>query len=199
MLSHVLRLIAALGLPADTVTVDPCPLIPMEQLRFVLTAGLGGAFPDRETSAGNTVSLADPKVGDISCPDLKVAVTLTLRDDPGQGTHPGSGPGTVRIQLALSTTATFAGGRGAAHTAAELGEAALCIRRVDSVDLKVERGPPWLTPAWLGARLGSELIGRVCIDVTSLVYVFLQHGGTLGGRVRRPEGSDGGLTEYWQG
>ncbi len=182
MLAHALRLIGTLGLHADTVTVDACLVVPMQQLRFVVAAGLGRTFPVRESREGNSVSLADLKVGDLTCPDLRVELTLTLREDPPRGAAPVSRPGTARVLLALSSTASFAAGLGKpAHTAAALSDATLCVHRVGPVDLKVERSPPWLTPAWLATRLASELIGRGCIDITSLVYVFLQRGGTLNG------------------
>ncbi len=172
---------ATLGVPADTVTVDACTLVPMEQLQFVVTAGLGRAFPIRESREGTTVTLTDPKVVTATCPDLKVELTVRLREEAPAGAPPVTIAGTVRLALTLSTTAAFAATPGKpAHSAAALVDAALCVRRMEPTGLDVKGASPWLTPAWLGSRLGSDLIGRACFDVTSLVYVFLQRGGTMG-------------------
>ncbi len=165
---------------ADSMTVDACSVAPMEQLRFVVTAGLSHAFPIRENREGTTVSLAEPKVVTATCPNLKVDLALTLREEAPRGSPSGPIAGTVRLALTLSTTAAFASGPGKPpHSAAALADAALCVRRVDPVDLSLKGAPAWLTPAWLVGRLGTDLVGHACVDVTSLVYVFLQRGGTL--------------------
>src|SRR5437867_302966 len=68
---------------------------------------------------------------------------------------------------------------GASARAAGLREASLCLREVDSVELGLPGAPLWLTPAWLRAWLADALTGRACSDITSLIYVFLERGGTL--------------------
>ncbi len=152
----------------------------MEQLRFVVTAGLGRAFPIRANREGTTVSLAEPNIVAATCPKLKVDLALTLREEAPRRSPSPTIAGSVRLALTLSTTAAFAVGAGkTGHSAAALADATLCVRRVDSLDLNLKGAPPWLTPAWLAARLGTDLVGRACFDVTSLVYVFLQRGGTL--------------------
>jgi hypothetical protein len=177
-----LRLALILISPADTLTVDACSLVPMEQLRFVVTAGLERAFPIRENREGTAVSLAEPKLVTATCPNLKVDLAVALKAEPPAGGPPASSTGTVHLALTLVTKAAFSGVPGKPpHTAAALAEAMLCIRRVDGVEIKVSTGSRWLTAEWLGRRLGSDLVGRVCVDVTSLVYVYLQRGGTVSG------------------
>lgn len=176
-LVFALGLAAILGIPADTVAADACALIPMDQLRFVLTAGIGRTFPLHESHEGAGVSLTEPKLAETNCPALKVGLTIAVHvGDSG----PAAWDGTVRLVIAMVATASFATSHGkSAHTAPGLVEASLCVRRVEVRSVSLKNGPSWLTEEWLNARLGPDLVGKACFDVTSLVYVHLQRGGTL--------------------
>jgi hypothetical protein len=164
----------------DTSRVDACTVAPVDQLRFLVTAGLTRAFPIGETQGDTTVLIAEPRVLGARCPNLRVDLALTLRRESGPKPTAVATAGAGRLALTLTATAVFTTKSGQPpRGAAALDEAALCVRRVEVVDLGWKSGPPWVTPTWLAGRLGSDRAGHTCFDVTSLVYVFLQRGGTL--------------------
>ncbi len=165
---------------ADSIVVDPCSVAPVDQLRFVVSAGLGRLFPLRAARDNHAVTMRSPSVVSASCPALRVDVALKVHEEAAP---PGSGTAMVpsaRVETPMRVSVTMKQATpGRAGDADQLSSASLCVQRVDALALGREAAPAWLTPAWIQASLARSPLRHACFDVTSLVYVFLQRGGRL--------------------
>jgi hypothetical protein len=165
------------GTATDSTAIDPCAVAPVEQLKFVLTAGLGRLFPLHWNQGQQAVTLTEPAVDGTVCPSLHSDVGVRVSGDPSPERPGAALDGSARIGLAFSGQASFTR---TPRTSGTLKEASLCVRQVERVQLAVKDAPAWLTGSWMQIHLTEALVQQRCFDITSLVYVFLQRGGTLG-------------------
>ena len=162
------------------VTVDGCAVAPADQLRFVISAGIGRYFPLRRPRDAARVTLSDPNVMGASCPTLRLDLAIQVKHEAREVLPSRAASGAIRLRAALLASVTYrsAPGSGGPKPAA-LADATLCVRRIDRLDLGLKGAPAWLTQAWLQDWLHDAVVFRTCFDITSLVYVFLERGGTL--------------------
>lgn len=124
--------------------------------------------------------LGEPNVTGASCPALRVNLALRVSADSLPSSAPLAVAGTARLRVGFGAIATFkAGGGRRLVTSDALFEAKLCVRQVGSVELTMRGAAPWLTSDWVRAWLTDTMPHGDCFDITSLVYVLIQRGGTI--------------------
>jgi len=173
------------------VTVDACGIARVEELRFLIAAGINRYFPvARGIQDSVRVDVSDPAVTIVTCSPLKTLIRarLRLQSLAGTGGRRDSAVGTVKLSAEMSASVSFAvaDARSASRASPEpptaptaIRDASLCFHdiRVGGVDVTPRSSR--LEAATLGAWLTETFAARGCYDVTSLVYVYLQRGGTL--------------------
>jgi hypothetical protein len=168
MLSIALLLALAGPIAArDTAAIDACAVAPVDQLRFLIAAGIARFFPITQSGGGTQIEVANPTLMGATCSPLTVELRAKLRT--------ASSAGDVRLTAQLFGRATFRGARPAVPTAATLVDAGLCFRDVAIVGAD---GVP-VDTGQLHKRLREALVGAGCFDITSLAFAFLKRGGTL--------------------
>ena len=161
----------------DTVAMDACAVAPVEQLRFVIAAGLGHSFPVMHRIDGTMVAIADPGVIGASCSPLTVDVRVSVHVTSGAAVTD-SVIGSARIVGEMVARVVYRSAHSKTAASADaLVAARLCFRDVSVTALDLPRAPPRVELAQLRAWLDESLRHQDCFDITSLVFVFLQRGG----------------------
>ena len=158
----------------ESLTIDPCTIAPLDQFRFVIGAGLDRALPIVRTVLGERVTVSALAIRGVTCPPMRAdlhAVVASIRQADTASTS-------VQFTALLSATGLFvADSVRASRKPAGLTSASLCVRAVESIRGD-ERSVITADRARLRAWLMAALRGQ-CLDITSLVYVYMQRGGTL--------------------
>lgn len=163
----------------EPVARDLCLIAPEDQLTYVLAGGLGRQFPLRIKREREQVSLLDPGLAGVSCPGLRADLGAEIRYQRGPAATPIIGR--LRFSAGIKLRMTFAAPTpGQAAPAGALRVASACVADITVTSLQIPRGPSWLTEASARALLTTNLVDQACVDVTSLVYVYLKKGGKPG-------------------
>ena len=162
----------------EVIAFDPCPVAPLNQFRFLLAAGIGHSVPVTRTVDGNRLVISSLAVTGLSCSPMRAALRADVKRVAANGQGSDSTNAVVPFLAGLLATASFRTDSAmAARTASALASASLCVS-----DIELTRTDPRpavaIDPAKARAWLADTLHER-CFDITSLVYVYLQRGGTL--------------------
>lgn len=163
----------------EPVAHDMCLIAPEDQLTFVLAGGLGRRFPLRMKREQEQISLLDPGLAGVRCPGLRADLGAEVRYQSGPAATPIIGrlrfSAGIKLQMTFDTaTPTRDSPAGA------LRAAWACVADITVTSLQIPHGPSWLTEASTRALLTTNLVDQACVDVTSLVYVYLKRGGKPG-------------------
>jgi len=180
----MLEIALALALRAvtrgDTVTMNACAVAPVEQLRFVVAAGLGHGFPVTHRIDGAQIAIDDPTVTGASCSPLKVDLRVSLRlASAAPATD--SIMGSARVIGEMSASVVYRPRAKGTAPAEALAGARLCFHDASVTVLDLPHPSPHVEPAQVRAWVEEALRDRECADITALVYVFLQRGGKPAG------------------
>ena len=160
--------------------IEACGIAPLAQFRFLVAAGLGQSLPVRRTGEGDRVTISQLAVDGVTCTPMHAALRAQVKRSPAGTAAGDSAVAAVIFGVGLAGKASFrADSMKPSRTPASLAVALLCVASVDVN--RVERGAG---SAFDDARLRGWLADGLrdkCFDITSLVYVFLERGGTLSG------------------
>ncbi len=158
--------------------VDPCAHFTEADLRLLVAAGIGAAFP----IAQDAVTLSNPELRVLTCPgglriEVRNDIRVRLKSDLGSITRNGRMRFGSPAELRVIFTA-FSGG--APVTTANLVSARACLTDIQVLSVDLNGVPSWLDNAWLRSRLNRALNPENCtIDMTSKVAAYLALGNTL--------------------
>ena len=158
-----------------SMTIDPCPVAPTDQFRFLIAAGLGRSLPMARTADGARVTLSQLGVNAVSCAPMRVELQAEVKRLPARGD---STSVVVHFTAPMIAKATFAATNSdrSARKSSRLASASLCVDDVEVAANASRGGAPidrTILRTWLGDALRNQ-----CFDITSLVYVYLERGGT---------------------
>jgi hypothetical protein len=161
----------------EVISIDPCPVASLDQFRFLLGAGLGRSLPSVRTTDGGRVTVSSLVVVTVTCAPMRAELTGELERLPPTPTRDSS-VSTVHFTTRLLGKASFPADSGRTpRTPAMLSGARLCLG-ASEVTRTESRAGRAIDRTSMRAALNEALRDR-CFDITSLVYVFLQRGGTL--------------------
>lgn len=166
------------GLRTDVVPIDACGIATLDQFRFLIAAGLGRALPVTRTSDGERVVVASPTIGQVNCSPLHVELQVPVTRLPASGAVPDSSVALAHLGASFVAKASFhSDSAKTARTPSALESATLCVSSIDVARVEPRSGAG-IDRARLRAWLNDALHDQ-CFDITSLVYVFLERGGTV--------------------
>jgi hypothetical protein len=161
-------------------TVDPCTVASPEQLRLLLSAGLGKYFPLRSDRDGEHVTVSKPDLRNVDCPNLRAQIRADVAYSSTRGIAQFEASGSLRLGSPIVAKVAYATELPTLPlTAANLKSAQACLTNVEILTLDIKNVPNWLDNTWMKDWLISQIPNRVCFDVTSLVYVYLSSGNVL--------------------
>ena len=157
-----------------TKSVDPCTIATQNQLKTLLAAGMAGYFPLKDSKDGEHVTISDPSLTDLVCPNLRITIFAHIRYQKTRGIPQFSTSGEVRFTSPLIVRVTFAPSNPPA-----LQKASACLTHIDLIGLNLNKVPNWLDGTWVKNWLNARLANQMCFDMTGLVNLYLQQGGKL--------------------
>jgi hypothetical protein len=154
-----------------TVTIDPCSVASEAQLRQLATAVLAGRTL-HESHSGNSVTVSNMQLVDLTCPGCKVEVSAKIRYKKTRGFPQFSVSGHIRFSFQAALRVTLQG--------SQIVKAELVLSNFKVLGLDLNHVPNWLdnwskVRNWLSAQMSSQTI-----DVTPWVQAFVANGGSLG-------------------
>ncbi len=166
-----------LMLPKQHKTIDPCLAASEDQLKLVISAGIGGYFPIKNSKDGEHVTISDPRLSELHCPNLRIAMRVDIRYQKTRGFPQYSTSGDARFASPLVAKVTYSGLSDAKPTRVD--KALACLTDINLVGLNLKNVPNWLDNTWIRAKLNDKLADQACFDITSYVNLYLQQGGSM--------------------
>lgn len=157
-----------------TKNFDPCTFGTEAQLKALLGAGLGSYFPLKYSKDGEHITISDPRLTDLKCPNLRVTLGADIRYQKTQGVPQFSSSGKVRFTSPLIARVTRS-----LTNPPVVHRALACLTNINVTDLNLNNVPNWVDNTWVRQWLNGKLANRMCFDVTSLVRLYVQQGGQL--------------------
>ena len=163
-----------------TKTVNPCQIASADQLRNLLSLGIGQYFPLKYSKSGHHITISNPTVTDATCSPFKVTIKAHIRYQDTRGLDQFSTSGDVRFTSTVLAKVTYrVVTPGAPVRAEDLIKAQACLTEIQATGLNLKNVPNWLDDGWIKDYLNKQLPNHVCFDITNLVKLYLEHGGTL--------------------
>lgn len=162
------------------VSVDPCALATVEELRLAFAAALGRVTDAKFEGDGERITLSNAQLRLVTCPgfrgDASFDLAYTQSRDPGRGER----HGVARFGMPLTATIVYTAEVAAAPVrASNLKSARACVTDVNPPAITTAAGAGWADSARVRQWLAAEFRSRLCFDVTSLVFVYLSSGKAL--------------------
>lgn len=165
---------AAKAVKNVTKNLDPCTFGTETQLKSLLGAGLGNYFPLKYSKDGEHITISDPRLTDLKCPNLRLTLGADIRYQKTQGIPQFSSSGKVRFTSPLIAKVTYS-----PASPPVVHRALACLTNINVTDLNLNNVPNWVDNSWVRQWLNGKLANRMCFDVTSLVRLYVQQGGQL--------------------
>jgi hypothetical protein len=161
-------------------TIDPCIVASTEQLRLLLSAGIGKYFPLHSDHDGEHVTISKPDLRNVDCPNLRAQIRADVAYSSTRGIAQFQASGSLRLASPIVAKIAYATELPTQPvTATNLKSAQACLTNVEILTLDIKNVPNWLDNTWMKDWLNTQVPNHVCFDVTSLVYVYLSNGSAL--------------------
>jgi hypothetical protein len=161
-------------------TIDPCTVASTEQLRLLLSAGIGKYFPLHSDHDGEHVAVSNPDLRNVDCPNLRAQIRANVAYSSTRGIAQFQASGSLRLGSPILAKVSYVTELPTQPlTTANLKSAQACLTSVEVLTLDIKNVPNWLDNSWMKDWLNTQVPNRVCFDVTSLVYVYLSNGNAL--------------------
>lgn len=157
-----------------TKTVDPCKFGTEAQLQSLISAGLGGYFPLKHSKDGEHITVSDPRLTELKCPNPRINMRADIRYQKTQGFPQFSSSGSLRLTSPLVARVTHS-----LTNPPTVHQAQACLTNIDVTELNLKNVPNWLDNSWIRQWLNGKLANKMCFNVTSLVSFYVQQGGSL--------------------
>jgi hypothetical protein len=169
------------GIPlANVRSVDLCSLASTAQLQQVAKANLAAAFPITYNHNGSHLNIHDPQLSGLTCAPLHIEVSAAIHYRETRGFPQYSTSGTLRFGSPVVARVVSTAAAGAPITASNFQSARLCLTDIHIDELNLHNVPNWLDNTWIRDYLNQQYGGmQKCNDVSSLVAIYLQNGGTI--------------------
>ncbi len=163
-----------------TKTVDPCQFASADQLKTLLSAGIGQYFPIKHSKSGHHITISDPTITNATCSPFKVTIKANIRYQDTRGFDQFSTSGDVRFTSTVVAKVSYKlVTLGEPVRADNLVKAEACLTDIQVTGLNLNNVPNWLDDGWVKDQLNKRLANQACFDITNLVKLYLQKGGTL--------------------
>ena len=165
---------------SDETPVDACVIAPLEQLRFLIAAGFGRAVPISRTVESDRVIISSLGIRGVTCSPMRADLEAEVRRLPGNGRTSDSASAVVHFVASMAGRARFrADTTKQPRTASGLSTASLCVRDIEVTRSDARSGGGTAIDNARARGWLADALREQCFDITSLVYVYLQRGGTL--------------------
>lgn len=169
-----------------TLTLDPCVFASEDQVRGLFDSRLNQYFPMKpKLESGRSLTLSDPRLSDVRCPNLNIAVRNKLKYRKTRGVPQYSTSGSLRFGSPVAAQVTYNPGSGGAPQPSDIQQARACMTDIRILGLDLKRVPNWLDSTWIRKCLNGQFPGckrlahQLCVDVTGPVKSHLARGGRL--------------------
>jgi hypothetical protein len=169
------------AVPSRLSVKDPCEVAPAGSLKALLAKGLAPYFPISKSRDGEKVTVSEPSITDATCPNLKIAMKVSVRYQKTRGFPQLSVSGTARFtsRLDLRIAHPITIGSGQPIPAADVRSARACLTDINATELNINNVPNWFDNGWLREQVLEPLLVSKCVDVTDLVKMYIQYGGVV--------------------
>lgn len=169
------------AVPLRVSVKDPCEVAPAATLKNALAIGLAPYCPISESKDGEKVTVSEPTITSVTCPNLKISLKVSARYQKTRGFPQFSASGTARFTspLELRVAHPMYIGAGQPIPAGDVRSAKACLTDINAVELNINNVPIWLDNGWLREKLLEPFLASKCVDVTNLVRLFIQQGGLV--------------------
>ncbi len=171
-------------------TIDPCAVASESQLRDILQAALGYAFPLAAKKGSASIRLSHPDLHEIFCPNLALAVQGAVQAQFREGTSSVTRDGRVRLRAPGKLRVEYRAPLGSdqPETPRDVWNAQTCLTHLEVTALDLDGVPDWLDSTlvqdclsgdlsgWVGCR---EVAREMCRDTTDRVQDYVAQGGEL--------------------
>lgn len=158
------------------IPLDPCAVAPVEQLRFLVAANVARLTQPNRPIGANRIAVRSLSIDGATCAPFRTALHATVTIFMARASATDSIGTAMRFTADWAAQARFRDTLGMRRSAT-LDSATLCVRGADITGVEPRFGTQ-IERSRLHALLLDEL-QRQCFEITSLVYVFLERGGTL--------------------
>lgn len=158
------------------IAIDACTIAPLEQLRFLVAANLARLTQPTRARGGSRIAVRSLAIDGATCAPFRTSLQAQLTHFTTRSGAPDSAVSTLRFIADWAAQARFRDS-GRTRSSATLDAATLCVRDVDVTRAESRFGTQ-VDRSLMRALLVEELQSQ-CLEITSLVYVFLERGGTL--------------------
>ena len=167
-----------------TKTVDPCSVATSDQLKSVISTGIESYFPLKYSKNGDIITISNPHLMNIVCPNLRTTVFANIQYEKNSGFPQFSTSGDMSFTSPVITRVTYEPG----VRPYDIHKASVCLTDINITELNLRDIPSWASNTWIKECLNGELpdwtgceglIHEACFDITEFVRLYLQQGGNL--------------------
>lgn len=162
---------------SETIEIDPCSIATPEQLKLLISWKIGETFPQKFSDRGHHITLSNPELTGLECPNLTISVRIDVRYQKTRGFPQFSSKGKLRFRSPLVARVTYLIRSVGKIERAQVTEALACLTDIDVTEYNLRRVPNWLDNAYMRKKLNERLPDQVCFDLTDLVKEFLDNQG----------------------
>lgn len=168
-------------------TLDPCAFATAAQIKALLPAGLAGEFPVSVNKDGKHFKVDAPTILDATCPSLRISARAHVQFRETRGFPQYETGGTLEFTSPLSGKIQYHGSAATPVQASNFVSATACLTDIHITSLQIDKLPSWLDTTWLRQCFNGDhadwgchdIVSSLCFDVSGLVKLYLQHGGSL--------------------
>lgn len=158
------------------IAIDACTVAPLEQLRFLVAANLARLTQPTRARNGSRIAVRSLGIDGATCAPFRTSLQAQLTLFTTRSGAPDSAVTALRFTAEWAAQARFRDAA-KARSSATLDAATLCVRDVE-VTRPEPRSGAQVDRSMIRAPL-IEALQHQCLEITSLVYLFLERGGTL--------------------
>lgn len=158
------------------IAIDACTIAPLEQLRFLVAANLERQTQPTRGRSGSRIAVRSLAIDGATCTPFRTSLHAQLTLFTTRSGKPDSTVTALRFTAEWAAQARFRD-PAKARSSSSLDAAMLCVRDVDVTRAEPRVGAQ-LDRSQLRTLLAEDFQSQ-CVEITSLVYVFLERGGTL--------------------
>jgi hypothetical protein len=161
-----------------TQTVDPCSFATSNQIKEIISSEIKNYFPLNHSKDGSRITISDPRLTGVTCPDLHTTVLANILYDKAAGFPQFSTSGNMSFTSPLVARVTYD-----PNARYNIQKASACLTDVTITELNLEDIPAWIDNTWMKKCLNGELpdwtycedfVKEICFDITGYVDLYVQ-------------------------
>lgn len=161
-----------------TQTIDPCSFATSNQIKEIISAGIQNYFPLKHSKDESLITISDPLITDVACPNLHTTVFTNILYNKASGFPQFSTSGDMSFTSPLVVRVTYD-----PNIQYNIQKASACLTDVTITELNLKDIPTWIDNTWMKECLNGKLhdwtycedfVEEVCFDITEYVNLYVQ-------------------------